>query len=305
MTQVDVNEFFREVTLRLCSHLEIEEGLRDCIRYLAHHMPADRLYLQKNEPELGALRIIARADGENCERLDRLIPYDQGARRAITGWADEYLAGRMPEIFVINHPKDEPYTRHILHSLGEPSSSALSLPLVIEGRIGGALALIAEGDNRFEDHHVQLYTTLKEPFFVAMSNTMQHTEVLRLRDRLADDNRYLHRELLRLAGDEIIGADFGLRKVMHQVRQVAPTDSPVLLTGETGVGKEVIANAIHLGSARRSGPFIPVNCGAIPDSLMDSELFGHEKGAFTGALARKRGRFERASGGTILLDEIG
>jgi transcriptional regulator with GAF, ATPase, and Fis domain len=86
---------------------------------------------------------------------------------------------------------------------------------------------------------------------------------------------------------------------------VAPTDSPVLLTGETGVGKDVIANAIHLGSPRREGPFIPVNCGAIPDSLMDSELFGHEKGAFTGALATKRGRFERADRGTILLDEIG
>ncbi len=92
---------------------------------------------------------------------------------------------------------------------------------------------------------------------------------------------------------------------MRQVRQVAPTVSPVLLSGETGVGKDVIANAIHLGSPRRDGPFVPVNCGAIPESLLDSELFGHEKGAFTGALAMKRGRFERADGGTILLDEIG
>jgi len=92
---------------------------------------------------------------------------------------------------------------------------------------------------------------------------------------------------------------------MHQVRHVAATESPVLLTGETGVGKDVIANAIHLGSPRRDGPFIPVNCGAIPESLLDSELFGHEKGAFTGALAQKRGRFERADKGTILLDEIG
>jgi len=152
---------------------------------------------------------------------------------------------------------------------------------------------------------VRLYATLKEPFFIAMSNTLEHEEVLKLRDRLADDNRYLNREMLRIAGDEIVGADFGLRGVMRQVRQVAPTESPVLLTGETGVGKDVIANAIHLGSPRREGPFIPVNCGAIPDSLLDSELFGHEKGAFTGALAQKRGRFERADGGTILLDEIG
>ena len=140
---------------------------------------------------------------------------------------------------------------------------------------------------------------------IALENTLVHREVLQLRDRLADDNRYLHRELQRISGDEIVGADFGLREVMQKVRQVAPTESPVLLTGETGVGKDVIANAIHLGSSRRDGPFIPVNCGAIPESLIDSELFGHEKGAFTGALSRKRGRFERADTGTILLDEIG
>jgi transcriptional regulator with GAF, ATPase, and Fis domain len=125
------------------------------------------------------------------------------------------------------------------------------------------------------------------------------------RTRLADDNRFLQRELLRITGDEIIGADFGLREVMYKLRLVAPTDSPVLLMGETGAGKDVVANAIHLSSSRRDGPFIPVNCGAIPDSLLDSELFGHEKGAFTGALAKKRGRFERADRGTILLDEIG
>ncbi len=302
---VDANEFFREVTLRLCRHLEIEEGLGDCIQYLARHMPAETLYLQKNEPELGAMRVVARADTLGCERMDRLVPYNEEARRAMATWGEDYLAGRMPEVFVINRPKEEPVTRNLLSTLAEPWSSVMSLPLVIENQIGGSLALLAEGDDRFEEHHVRLYATLKEPFFVAMSNTLQHAEVQRLRDRLADDNRYLNRELLRLSGDEIIGADFGLREVMHHVRQVAPTDSPVLLTGETGVGKDVIANAIHLGSSRRDGPFIPVNCGAIPNSLMDSELFGHEKGAFTGALARKRGRFERSSGGTILLDEIG
>jgi len=92
---------------------------------------------------------------------------------------------------------------------------------------------------------------------------------------------------------------------MEKVRSVAPLISPVLILGETGVGKEIIAGAIHNASPRRDGPFIKINCGAIPDSLMDSELFGHEKGAFTGAIERKRGRFERAHGGTIFLDEIG
>jgi transcriptional regulator with GAF, ATPase, and Fis domain len=92
---------------------------------------------------------------------------------------------------------------------------------------------------------------------------------------------------------------------MEMVRHVAPLTSPVLLLGETGTGKEIIASAIHNLSSRRNGPFIKVNCGAIPENLMDSELFGHEKGAFTGAVARKRGRFERAHGGTIFLDELG
>jgi len=302
---IDANKFFREVTLRLCSHLEIEEGLRACISYLSRHMPADTLYLERNEFELGAMRIVARADSASCKRMDQLVPYDEQAKAAMAEWATEYQAGRMPEVFVINNPQEEPVTRNLLEALGEPSSSAMSLPLIIEDQIVGALALLAEGDDRFEEHHVQLYATLREPFFVAMSNTMQHQEVVRLKELLADDYRYLQRELLRISGDEIVGADFGLREVMHKVRHVAPTESPVLLMGETGVGKDVIANAIHLSSPRREGPFIPVNCGAIPDSLLDSELFGHEKGAFTGALSQKRGRFERANKGTILLDEIG
>jgi transcriptional regulator with GAF, ATPase, and Fis domain len=138
-----------------------------------------------------------------------------------------------------------------------------------------------------------------------MANALKHREVRKLNDLLTDDNRYLHGELRRLSGDEIVGADFGLREVMHKVQQVAALGSPVLLLGETGVGKDVIANHIHYASARSSGPFVSVNCGAIPDTLIDSELFGHEKGAFTGALSQKRGRFERADGGTIFLDEIG
>lgn len=129
--------------------------------------------------------------------------------------------------------------------------------------------------------------------------------MLRLKDILADDNRYLQDELRQQTGEEIVGSNFGLKQVMEMVRQVSPLNSPVLLLGDTGTGKEVIATAIHNLSPRRNGPFIKVNCGAIPESLMDSELFGHEKGAFTGALFQKRGRFERADGGTIFLDEIG
>lgn len=302
---VGENEFFRDATLRICGSLEIEKGLRACFQYISQHLPADRIYLQRHEPDLGAMRIVVRADATSGERTDHLIPYTEEATAAMAEAARMWRDGEMPEVFLVNRPREEPVTRCILEALGEPLSSAMSLPLVVGDLVVGSLALIAEGDGRFSEDHARLYATLREPFSIAMSNAMEHQEVVRLKDRLADNARYLNRELLRLSGDEIVGADFGLRDVMRQVRQVAPTESPVLLQGETGVGKDVIANAIHLGSPRRDGPFIPVNCGAIPDTLLDSELFGHEKGAFTGALARKLGRFERANGGTILLDEIG
>jgi transcriptional regulator with GAF, ATPase, and Fis domain len=174
-----------------------------------------------------------------------------------------------------------------------------------KSQILGSLVLISEGKEKYIEEHARLLSLLKEPFVIALSNTLKHREVLKLKDLLADDNRYLHGELRRLSGDEIVGVNFGLKDVMEKVRQVAALDSAVLLLGETGVGKDVIANAIHYSSTRRDGPFINVNCGAIPETLIDSELFGHEKGAFTGALSQKRGRFERADKGTILLDEIG
>jgi len=194
----------------------------------------------------------------------------------------------------------------MLESLGETKdSSILVMPLVMEDIILGSLVIIAQGNDRYTEEHARLLSLLHEPYCIAMSNTLKHQQVLELKDMLTDDNRYLHRELLRISGDEIIGENFGLKGVMEMVRQVAPLDSPVLLLGETGAGKDVIANAIHYSSPRRDAPFITVNCGAIPETLMDSELFGHEKGAFTGALTQKRGRFERANKGTIFLDEIG
>jgi PAS domain S-box-containing protein len=120
-----------------------------------------------------------------------------------------------------------------------------------------------------------------------------------------EDSRFLQRELHRLSGDKIVGAEFGLKEVMDNAHIASTVSSPVILLGETGVGKDVIANYIHFASSRNQEAFVTVNCGAIPSELIDSELFGHEKGAFTGALAQKRGRFERADKGTIFLDEIG
>ena len=168
----------------------------------------------------------------------------------------------------------------------------------------GSFIALVQGEGRYTDEHLKAWGLVNEPAAIALANHQQYREVIRIKDLLADDKHYLQDELRKGIGGTLIGADYGLRTVMENVRLVAPLLSPVLLIGETGTGKEVIANAIHELSPKSNGPLIKVNCGAIPEMLADSELFGHEKGAFTGAIAQKRGRFERAHGGTIFLDEI-
>ena len=298
---MDQNEFFRLATLDICGNLLIELAMRDCIGTIRNLIPVDNMFLQVYEPDMGAMRTIAKATAENGEQLDLLTSMPLVAREAFR----QNLTRDLGVAVVIDTPEDNPIAREMLRFHGIENSSILRMRLMTEnGQLGGVV-LTAAGSERYNENHAQLLLLLQRPFTIALSNTLQHREVLRLRDRLSEDNLYLHRELQRISGDEIIGADFGLKAVMQMVRQVAITESPVLLTGETGVGKDVVANAIHLASARNDKPFIAVNCGAIPETLLDSELFGHEKGAFTGALAQKRGRFERAHSGTIFLDEIG
>ena len=131
-------------------------------------------------------------------------------------------------------------------------------------------------------------------------------EVRALKDRIEEENAFLRTELAELAHPaEIVGSSAALRRAVSLAAQVAPSDATVLLLGETGTGKELFANAIHAQSRRAKGPLVKVNCAAIPATLLESELFGHEKGAFTGAIASRPGRFELADGGTLLLDEIG
>jgi transcriptional regulator with GAF, ATPase, and Fis domain len=245
---MDQFEFFREATLRICGNLEIEKGLGACIKFLSQHMPADRIYLERHDHGPGEMRPLARANTEVYERLDMLVHLSEEARVSVEQTRQAIRTGNIPPVIVVNRPQEEPLTRCFLETLGEPSSSTMSLLLIIEGQVNGAVILLAEGNDRFDDHHARLFSTLREPFFVAMSNALKHREILELKDLLAEDNRFLHGELRRLAGDDIIGANFGLKEVMHKVNQVAPMDSPVLLLGETGVGKDVIANAIHYSS---------------------------------------------------------
>jgi transcriptional regulator with GAF, ATPase, and Fis domain len=308
---MDKNEFFRQATLRICGNLEIEEAMQDLLHFLKEFLPVTKLYLQHYDHEYHAMRSIAFADEAECAKLDMLIPLSKTAGEmagSLSTTAGE-TAGSFPptdqEIFLLEDPQAIPVSHEITKFYGSSPTSLIVLALKTGGNMLGYLILISDDKEKFTDEHLNSVLMLKEPFFIAMANTLKHRQVLKLNDLLTDDNRYLHRELRRLSGDEIIGADFGLRQAMHKVQQVASLDSPVLLLGETGTGKDVLANFIHSSSSRSSGPFVGVNCGAIPDTLIDSELFGHEKGAFTGALSQKRGRFERAHKGTIFLDEIG
>ncbi len=300
--------FFERATLAICGSLTMGEAMRDSVLAIRDEVPVDRMYLQVYEADLGAMRTIAMADDSQWRALNVLTPMPAPVRQRA-----QHVLERLPElqrrfpdgVVLIDDPERNPVGREMLRHHGLEGWSVLLMMLGTEGGRLGSMVLAAQGPDRYQAEHAERMQALTRPFAVAFSNALRHRELQRLRDQLVDDQRYLQRELRRLAGDRIVGADFGLREVMERLGQVAPTDSPVLLTGETGVGKDVIANAIHQASARRDGPFIAINCGAIPETLLDSELFGHERGAFTGALARKRGRFERAHGGTIFLDEIG
>ncbi len=302
---IDENKFFRQATLLICGHLEIEEAMADCIRYLNRFIPADMISLELYNSDFSAMRIIAEATPDGGRKTNRLTPLPQEARDyMLMGWEHIQKGGTLPAM-VINHPETNPISRAMAEDYGIIDSSLLVLSLISGGNYFGDIVLECEDNDRYTDEHARLLTLLIEPFSKAVSNYLKHQEILTLKDRLLDENRYLHQEMQLIVGENIVGEKFGLKNVMEMVGRVASTDSPVLLLGETGVGKDVIAKAIQNASTRAEGPFIIVNCGAIPDTLLDSELFGHEKGAFTGALSKKKGRFERAHGGTIFLDEIG
>ncbi len=290
------DEFIREITLRICSSLEIKESLRNAFEYLREQVPLDVLAIFIIDSRLGAVRHLAYALGKGAVPPDEIIPLPEGML--------ESIAARNFRAAYIVDPRDE-----IFRVLGPPAklegNSDLIVPLLMGEELLGGLTLRAWGEGRFSDDHVELVGCLAKPFAIALANALAHEEVLRYQEILLDDKRFLHRELHSGMAEEIIGESTGLGSVMEMVRQVAPLNNTVLILGETGTGKEMIANAIHYSSPRKDGPFIKVNCGALPENLIDSELFGHERGAFTGAVAESRGRFERAEGGTIFLDEIG
>jgi transcriptional regulator with GAF, ATPase, and Fis domain len=180
------------------------------------------------------------------------------------------------------------------------------VPLVGEHGSLGILAAIATGNGRFSAAQRHLLSAIQEPMAVALDNDARLHEIAALREAAEADRRsLLHRLGRKDTGDVIVGEASGLQHVMQRVEMVSRSDVPVLILGETGTGKELVARSIHNRSDRHDGPFLRVNCGAIPRELIDSQLFGHERGSFTGASETRQGWFERADMGTLFLDEIG
>ena len=184
--------------------------------------------------------------------------------------------------------------------------SYASLPLQVRGQRIGSIVFSRKQPVAFSPAQLSILTDVARPIAVAVANAIAWEEIQSLRDRLEEENVVLRSQLAEVKKfDEIVGDAPAIRRVLEAVEQVAATDATVLITGETGTGKELIARAIHRLSPRAAKPHIKVNCAAIPETLLASELFGHERGAFTGATERRKGRFELADGGTLFLDEIG
>lgn len=296
---IDEKQFFREVTLRICSSLEIEKALWNCFEYIRNVMPADELSLIAFHPDSGIVEQVAKAaaDGGAVMRLKTSVSSD--IRKTI-----EEIT-RHHKVKILTDKSQDGFAWRIARDFGGTMASVMINRLILEGKLIGSMAVSTKEKDRYTEEHARLWESVNEPAAIALINSQRYQKMIELKELLADDNRYLQNELRQVSKYRLIGAEGGLKEVLKKIRQVAPLDSPVLLLGETGVGKEVVANEIVNQSHRKDGPFIKVNCGAIPETLIDSVLFGHEKGAFTGAVAEKRGCFERAHTGTLFLDEIG
>ncbi len=288
-------QLWREVS----QHLELEESAKRVFAILAAHVPLEALVLRRLDTEPQRLVTVALAT------TDPTGSHRWPARTELSPATERALMQRLADA----QPSTIPKTQAELAEALVPGASAQTLiaaPLIVERKpVGIAVLVLAPGQKSTPAHLAALAPAFR-PLGVAFENDQRLHELARMREALeADRDALLSRLGRHDLSEGVIGESGGLATVMERVEQVAPTDAPVLILGDTGSGKEVIARAIHARSRRSKGPVVRVNCGAISPALIDSELFGHDKGAFTGATSTRKGWFERADGGTLFLDEIG
>ena len=305
-----------EVAKAASSHLEHAEVLESLIVALKPTSRFDAIAVFVIEGEyvrLHSLHVerVGRRPGESVESvIARAAPSVNLASKAVLKHplgehhVSEVASSRKPYVstdleFQKRFPEDERLFQFGVRSY-------ISLPLLKRGEMLGAVDFISFEKRNFDRGEVQLLQDVSEIVSIAVSNALAFEEINALKEQLQAENRLLQDEIVqRSIFEEIVGSSQSLRNVLAAIDRVAPTDSTVLITGQTGTGKELIAHAIHRRSPRSGRALVKVNCAALPSELIASELFGHEKGAFTGALQQRIGRFEAANGGTIFLDEIG
>ena len=289
-----------EITKVLVSNLDIRRLLSAISASIRRIMPHDYASLELYDEKSGELRRQSLDD----PYTEELIPAGMHLTvdSSSSGWA---FSNR--EVLVRNRLELDGYhpeVRRRLNGLG--LRSACWLPLIARDRVLGTLSVGVRREDAFAESDVYLLKEVANQIAIAIDNALTVRNITALKDRLAEEKLYLEEELQTAYNfEEIIGENLALKRVLKQAETVAPTDATVLILGETGTGKELVARAIHNMSARREHTFVKLNCAAIPTGLLESELFGHEKGAFTGAIAQKVGRAELAHQGTLFLDEVG
>lgn len=291
------DHLLEDVWREFCCEMDVARSLPRVLDLLSRVAPAERLVLRSFDRTTCVLDTIAVAERAPLAAAlpSRSTCSAQGAARL-----HEWFRRGAPASW---DPGDGDPLRSMVapEGLGGPLTAA---PLT--DRAGRPVGVVCLQPAFGPSAAGRVLEPLLAPLSVALANSERLDELNRLREAAEADKRAALSRLQRQdISDSIVGAQTGLRDVMERVEQVAPTDAPVLILGETGSGKEVVARAIHVRSRQARGPFLRVNCGAIPTGLVDSELFGHERGSFTGAIATRKGWFERADGGTLFLDEVG
>jgi formate hydrogenlyase transcriptional activator len=289
-----------EISMVLLSNLDVRELFTAISATLHRIMPHDYASLALYGPGSKDLRLLSLEHPETEAALGKemLSP------------AQEALAGRVMnsrQPLVLNDLESSATRFNATSRLAaEGVKSACFLPLITQGRVLGTLNLVNRQKGAFDQQHVDLLQQVASHIAIALDNALTYRKVAELKERLAEEKLYLEEEIrTEYHFEEIIGESAVLKRILKQVESVGPTNATVLVLGETGTGKELIARAIHDLSPRRDRTFVKLNCAAIPTGLLESELFGHEKGAFTGAISQKIGRLELAHEGTLFLDEVG
>src|SRR5438270_4418967 len=289
-----------ELTNQVVSNLEFDDLLHAISSIVRRVMHCDAAAIMLPDAEGKNLRV------HTLDFPDSWGLFKEGGEIPIEG----SMPGRTlqtGEPFVLNRLDPETTAPEMYaKASGEGIKSLCDISLVSRNRVLGVMALARRQENTFDDDEVVFLTQVARQVAIAMEHELAYGEIAELKDRLAQEKLYLEDEIRGdLDFEGIVGQSSALRNVLRLVETVAPSDSTVLLLGETGTGKELIARAIHDRSRRKDRTFVKLNCAAIPTGLLESELFGHERGAFTGAITQKLGRLELADQGTLFLDEVG